>query len=106
MRNIILGVAILLGTATVAEAQQHQRHRHQNQHRQHHYQPRHHYQPQHSHRHHSHNRRVDPWVYGLGALALGAGTYYYTYRPTCERYIDGYRWNGYDYVPVVKQFCY
>ena len=100
MRKLALGLAILLGTVSMAEAQQHQR-RQGYQPRQHHYQPRHHYQPQHTHR----QRRVDPWVYGLGALALGAGTYYYMNQPRCERYIVGYRWNGYRNIPIVEEYC-
>lgn len=101
MRNLVLGMAILLGTAAVAEAQHYQRNRHYHQPRQHHYQPRYH--------HHHNHRQVSPWVYGLGALALGAGGAYYYYnqpRPYCERRIIGNYWNGYRWVPEVETVCY
>jgi hypothetical protein len=102
MRKLALGLAILLGTVSMAEAQQHQR-RQGYQPRQHQYQPRqHHYQPP---VRHNHQRKVSPWVYGLGAMALGAGTYYYMNQPVCERYIVGYRWNGYRNVPVIEEYC-
>jgi hypothetical protein len=44
-------------------------------------------------------------VYGLGAMALGAGTYYYMNQPRCEQYVVGHRWNGYRYIPVVEEYC-
>jgi hypothetical protein len=105
MRKLALGLAILLGTVSMAEAQQHQR-RQGYQPRQHHYQPpaRHnHYQPPARHRHGGH--RVSPWVYGLGAMALGASTYYYMNQPRCEQYVVGHRWNGHRYVPIVEEYC-
>jgi hypothetical protein len=91
MRKLALGLAVLLSTATIAEAQQH-RHR---------YNP-----PQRHYNHNHHNPRVSPWVYGLGALALGAGTYYYMNQPRCERYVVGQRWNGYKFVPIIEEYCY
>lgn len=90
MRKIALSLAVLLGTMTVAEAQH--RHRYNPPARHNHYQPRH--------------NHVSPWVYGLGAMALGAGTYYYMNQPRCERYVVGHRWNGYRYVPIVEEQCY
>jgi len=108
MRKVAIGLALLIASASVAEAQHH-RHRHHNNH---------------YHHHHHHKRNNNNWVAPLvGGLIVGGMLYgmsqpsyaappqsYYPHQPYygpryCERRVVGYNWNGYREVPIVHTFC-